>query len=153
MKAKVALIGAALPAVMALTAAPAHADSSKPGGPSGLLQAKEAADIGCWYRADSPYFLTGGGTKIWATAKITGCTSTPPDRCHLTVSIAGPISDVAHKDDGWKPCSKKTLKVGYNCPSLVKKSQYTTVATLAMEYKGRTNSHVFSSKEVTLWCG
>ncbi len=109
-------------------------------------------DIGCFYRADNPGHLTTGSKTVWASVEITRCTPKPPDKCHLTVSIANPVYDMAHKNGGWTKCGKKTLTVGYKCADLISKRQFVTVGTLAMVYKGRTQSHAFSSAKVTLYC-
>ncbi|MFG2895373.1 hypothetical protein [Streptomyces sp. NPDC048248] len=58
----------------------------------------------------------------------------------------------AGEDAGWTSCKKKVLKISYKCADLVSKRQYVTVGTLAMVYKGRTNTDTFSSKKVNVYC-
>ncbi|MFF7705324.1 hypothetical protein [Streptomyces lydicus] len=157
MKAKLAALGAALPALLALSASPASSTEISPAASAsakadGTQAMMVKQNIGCWYRANDPGHLTVGSKTVWATVQITRCTPKPPDKCHLAINLANPIYNVAHKDAGWTSCKKMTLKVGYHCADLISKRQFVTVGTLAMVYHGAQNSHVFSSRKVTLYC-
>ncbi|MFJ6792085.1 hypothetical protein [Streptomyces angustmyceticus] len=158
MNRKIAALGVTLPALLALSAPPASAAENPAATASasakgdGTQTAMVKRDIGCRYRANDPGHLTAGSKTVWATVQITGCTPTPPDKCHLTIHLANPVYNVAHKDDGWKSCKKKTLKVKYKCADVVSKREFVTVGTLAMVYRGVHNSHTFTSRHVTLFC-
>ncbi|AZS76139.1 hypothetical protein DDE74_39575 [Streptomyces lydicus] len=159
MKGKIAALGVVVPALLALSVSPASsagvnatADAGVTAKDSGEQFVKLGRNVGCWYRADEPDHLTVGSRKLWGTVQITRCTPRPPDKCHVTAAIANPIYNVEHKDDGWKSCKKKTLKIAYTCQDMVTKKQYMTVGSIAMVYKGHAQSHVFHSKKVTQFC-
>ncbi|MFJ8677513.1 hypothetical protein [Streptomyces sp. NPDC093589] len=158
MKSKIAALAVALPSMLILSAAPANSEGAAGRHNGGAVvqgdtkQMMINRNIGCFYHAEKPNFLTNGGKAIYASVKITRCTPTPPDKCHLTVSIDNPTFPTVHKDVGWTKCGKKTLTVKQKCASIISKGSYRTVGTLAMVYKGRTNSDVFTSKTVELFC-
>ncbi len=141
-------------AIAALGAAtiPANAQDG-PGSATPKVTASPKVPVGCVLTADPPNFLTAGGKTIYATASVGPCTVPPPDSCHMTVAIASNgWSDVAYKDGGWGSCSKR-LQVSYSCHDLVSHKTYHTVATLAIEYNGMTDSKVTSSSNEDLYCG
>jgi hypothetical protein len=109
----------------------------------------------CAGSVEAPYFISTKNNKMYATAKITSCSSPKPTSCNLgvelyTTSITTPVLESAWTN--WGACKNRTLNTpGYPCVISPGEHSFYTQGTLEIQspaggdtgYAVSNNSHYY----------